>query len=100
MTPLAVSSFTATSAIGRGLEATLASLLAQRSGLARCNFGRIRTTVRRTLKPGAALGPGHETAVFRGIPAWKTHRSGPRPLHTGMVAHVFREANRRFWLTA
>ena len=38
MTPLALTSFTATSAIGRGLDATLASLEAQRSGLAPCAF--------------------------------------------------------------
>jgi 3-oxoacyl-[acyl-carrier-protein] synthase I len=36
--PLALTSFTATSAIGRGLAATLASLRAQRSGLAPCTF--------------------------------------------------------------
>src|SRR5690348_17859854 len=35
---LALTSFTATSAIGRGLEATLASLRAQRSGLTPCRF--------------------------------------------------------------
>ena len=38
MSPLALRSFTATSAIGCGLEATLASLHAQRSGLAPCSF--------------------------------------------------------------
>ena len=38
MTALALTSFTATSAIGRGLDATLASLRAQRSGLAPCRF--------------------------------------------------------------
>jgi 3-oxoacyl-[acyl-carrier-protein] synthase-1 len=38
MTPLALTSFTATSAIGCGLDATLASLHAQRSGLAPCAF--------------------------------------------------------------
>ena len=38
MSPLALTSFTATSAIGRGLDATLASLRAQRSGLAPCRF--------------------------------------------------------------
>jgi 3-oxoacyl-[acyl-carrier-protein] synthase I len=38
MRPLALSSLTATSAIGRGLEATLASLRVQRSGLASCTF--------------------------------------------------------------
>jgi 3-oxoacyl-[acyl-carrier-protein] synthase I len=38
VTPLALTSFTATSAIGRGLDATLASLEAQRSGLAPCAF--------------------------------------------------------------
>ncbi len=38
MTALALTSFTATSAIGRGLAATLASLRAQRSGLAPCRF--------------------------------------------------------------
>jgi 3-oxoacyl-[acyl-carrier-protein] synthase I len=36
--PLALSAFTATSAIGRGRAATLASLEAQRSGLAPCRF--------------------------------------------------------------
>ena len=38
MSALALTSFTATSAIGRGLEATLASLRAQRPGLAPCRF--------------------------------------------------------------
>ncbi|HKD55578.1 MAG TPA: beta-ketoacyl-ACP synthase, partial [Steroidobacteraceae bacterium] len=38
MTPLALTSFTATSAIGRGLDATLASLHARRSGLRPCTF--------------------------------------------------------------
>jgi 3-oxoacyl-[acyl-carrier-protein] synthase-1 len=38
MRPLALSAFTATSCIGRGLEATWAALAAQRSGLARCAF--------------------------------------------------------------
>ncbi len=38
MSPLALTSFTATSAIGRGLDATLASLRAQRTGLAPCSF--------------------------------------------------------------
>src|ERR1700757_3175482 len=38
MDPLALTSFTATSCIGRGLEATLATLRAQRSGLKRCAF--------------------------------------------------------------
>ena len=38
MSPLVLRSFTATSAIGRGLDATLASLRAQRSGLAPCRF--------------------------------------------------------------
>lgn len=38
MTILALSAFTATSAIGRGLEATFATLAAQRSGLAPCAF--------------------------------------------------------------
>ena len=38
MSPLVLRSFTATSAIGRGLDATLASLEAQRSGLAPCHF--------------------------------------------------------------
>ena len=38
MSPLALTSFTATSAVGRGLDATLASLRAQRSGLVPCSF--------------------------------------------------------------
>ncbi len=38
MTPLVLRHFTATSCIGRGLPATLESLRAQRSGLARCTF--------------------------------------------------------------
>ena len=38
MNPLALTSFTATSAIGRGLDETLASLRDQRSGLAPCRF--------------------------------------------------------------
>jgi len=38
VTPLALTSFTATSAIGRGLGATLANLRAQRTGLAPCAF--------------------------------------------------------------
>ena len=38
MSPLVLSAFTATSALGRGLEATLSGLRAQRSGLARCRF--------------------------------------------------------------
>jgi 3-oxoacyl-[acyl-carrier-protein] synthase-1 len=38
MTPLALRHFTATSCIGRGLQATLESLRAQRSGLAPCAF--------------------------------------------------------------
>ena len=38
MSPLALTSFTATSAIGEGLGATLASLRAARSGLAPCAF--------------------------------------------------------------
>jgi 3-oxoacyl-[acyl-carrier-protein] synthase I len=38
MTPLVLSQFTATSCIGRGLQATLGSLRAQRSGLAPCAF--------------------------------------------------------------
>jgi 3-oxoacyl-[acyl-carrier-protein] synthase I len=38
MKPLLLSSFTATSAIGRGLAETLSSLRAQRSGLAHCAF--------------------------------------------------------------
>ena len=38
MSPLALTAFTASSAIGRGLAATLDSLRAQRTGLARCSF--------------------------------------------------------------
>lgn len=38
MTPLALSAFTATSVLGRGLGATLASLEAARTGLAPCRF--------------------------------------------------------------
>jgi len=38
VSPLVLKSFTATSAIGRGRDATLASLNAQRSGLAPCRF--------------------------------------------------------------
>ena len=38
MNPLALTSFTATSAIGRGLDETLASVRHQRSGLAPCRF--------------------------------------------------------------
>jgi 3-oxoacyl-[acyl-carrier-protein] synthase I len=38
MRPLALSAFTASSCIGRGLEATYATLAAQRSGLAPCAF--------------------------------------------------------------
>jgi 3-oxoacyl-[acyl-carrier-protein] synthase-1 len=38
MKPLVLSEFTATSCIGRGTAATLASLAAQRSGLKRCDF--------------------------------------------------------------
>ena len=38
MNPLALTCFTATSAIGRGLDETLASLRNQRSGLAPCRF--------------------------------------------------------------
>ena len=38
MSPLILTSFTATSAIGRGLTATLASLRAKRCGLAPCSF--------------------------------------------------------------
>jgi 3-oxoacyl-[acyl-carrier-protein] synthase-1 len=40
--PLVLSNCTATSAIGRGLGATLASLRAQRSGLVRCAFESVR----------------------------------------------------------
>lgn len=42
MTPLVLSHFTATSAIGRGLDETLGSLRAQRSGLAPCRFETVR----------------------------------------------------------
>lgn len=42
MTPLLLSHFTATSCIGSGLEATVASLRAQRSGLAPCTFETVR----------------------------------------------------------
>jgi 3-oxoacyl-[acyl-carrier-protein] synthase I len=38
MTPLLLKHFTASSALGRGLEATLAALTAGRSGLSRCSF--------------------------------------------------------------
>jgi len=38
MKPLLLSQFTATSCIGQGTAATLASLLAQRSGLKKCEF--------------------------------------------------------------
>jgi 3-oxoacyl-[acyl-carrier-protein] synthase-1 len=38
MTPLLLTHFTATSCLGRGLEATLAALAAPRSGLAPCRF--------------------------------------------------------------
>ena len=38
MTPISITAFTATSCIGTGLDATLASLLAQESGLRRCRF--------------------------------------------------------------
>jgi len=38
VTPLALSAFTATSSLGRGLPATLASLEAARTGLAPCHF--------------------------------------------------------------
>ncbi len=38
MNPLALTSFTATSCIGRGVEATLAALRARRTGLTRCAF--------------------------------------------------------------
>ena len=38
MTPLALTAFTATSCLGRGLDATLAALVAGRTGLARCAF--------------------------------------------------------------
>src|SRR5580704_10758774 len=42
MTPLVLSSFTATSCIGRGTAQTLAALLAERSGLAPCRFETVR----------------------------------------------------------
>jgi 3-oxoacyl-[acyl-carrier-protein] synthase I len=42
LTPLWVSRFTATSCIGRGLGETVASLRAQRSGLAPCTFETVR----------------------------------------------------------
>src|SRR6185312_2636373 len=42
MTPLVLTHFTATSAIGRGLDETLDSLQAQRSGLAPCQFETVR----------------------------------------------------------
>jgi len=42
VSPLALTSFTATSAIGRGLDATLTSLRAQRSGLLPCRFETVR----------------------------------------------------------
>ena len=42
MTPLVLTHFTATSAIGRGLGETLSSLRAQRSGLAPCQFETVR----------------------------------------------------------
>lgn len=42
MTPVALSRFTATSCIGRGLGETLASLRARRSGLAPCAFETVR----------------------------------------------------------
>src|SRR3979490_1773723 len=38
MDPLALTSFTATSCIGRGVAATLATLRARHTGLARCAF--------------------------------------------------------------
>src|SRR6202048_5377617 len=38
MDPLALTSFTATSCIGRGVDATLATLRARRTGLAPCSF--------------------------------------------------------------
>jgi 3-oxoacyl-[acyl-carrier-protein] synthase I len=40
--PLVLSAFTATSCIGTGVAATLASLVAQRSGLKRCDFETVR----------------------------------------------------------
>ena len=42
MSPLVLTGFTATSAIGRGLDATLTSLRAQRSGLVPCSFETVR----------------------------------------------------------
>jgi 3-oxoacyl-[acyl-carrier-protein] synthase-1 len=42
MTPLVLTHFTATSAIGRGLDQTLDSLQGQRSGLAPCQFETVR----------------------------------------------------------
>jgi 3-oxoacyl-[acyl-carrier-protein] synthase-1 len=42
LTPLLLSHFTATSCIGRGVEETVASLRAQRSGLAPCTFETVR----------------------------------------------------------
>jgi 3-oxoacyl-[acyl-carrier-protein] synthase-1 len=39
--PLLLAHFTATSCIGRGLDATLQALREQRTGLARCNFERV-----------------------------------------------------------
>ena len=42
MTPLVLTHFTATSSIGRGLDATLDSLRAQRTGLAPCQFESVR----------------------------------------------------------
>src|SRR5580692_10645727 len=42
MTPLVLTHFTATSAIGRGLDQTLDTLQGQRSGLAPCQFETVR----------------------------------------------------------
>jgi 3-oxoacyl-[acyl-carrier-protein] synthase I len=42
LTPLSITHFTATSCIGRGVEETVASLRAQRSGLAPCGFETVR----------------------------------------------------------
>ncbi len=42
MRPLALTAFTATSCLGRGLDATFAALAAQRSGLAPCSFESVR----------------------------------------------------------
>jgi len=42
VSPLVLTGFTATSAIGRGLDATLTSLRAQRSGLVPCSFETVR----------------------------------------------------------